>query len=92
MATISITREIVFTEEDLKKIKQSAPTKKFLDAIKKSSKPVERPNRTEGRFDAYLRWFSYNPIKTVLQGCHLQYYVEKMDWRWKVKFFWWKKY
>ena len=49
MATISITREIVFTEEDLKKIKQSAPTKKFLDAIKKSSKPVERPNRTEGR-------------------------------------------
>ena len=55
MATISISREIVFTEEDLKKIKQSAPTKKFLDAIKKSSKPVEKPNRTEGRFDAYLR-------------------------------------
>ena len=41
MATISITREIVFTEEDLKKIKQSAP--------------VKRPNRIEGRFDAYLR-------------------------------------
>lgn len=55
MATISITREIVFTEEDLKKIKQSAPTERFLNAIKESSKPVERPNRTEGRFDAYLR-------------------------------------
>ena len=55
MATISITREIVFTEEDLKKIKKSSPTKKFLDAINKSYKPVEKPNSTEGRFDAYLR-------------------------------------
>ena len=28
---------------------------KAVEGIKEFSKPVERPNRTEGRFDAYLR-------------------------------------
>lgn len=57
MATISITRDIILTEDDMKVINESAPTDLFMSAIaptvnRINSQPKES---SKGKFGTYLR-------------------------------------
>lgn len=57
MATISITRDMILTEADMKAIKDSAPTELFITAIAPTVKKTDSQfnKGSEGKFDAYLR-------------------------------------
>lgn len=54
MPVISITCEIVFTE-DVKKIKGSKPTEMYLKVIEECETKIEKGETKESRFDVYHR-------------------------------------